>query len=259
MRNIILTFFIVLLTFPAAFAEPELKGSPSELSDYLASIGNYVTLSGESEVKVQADRAIVSIRVVTEDRSLHKALKSNQDLRTTIFGTLEKGGISADRISASRFSSTPQYGLFGKKPASYKVENLVKITIKDEKEFQEVSKVVDSFKEVDYEGVGFERSDKDELKRKAIERACDAVIKKKEIYENKLGVKLIPKKFVEGPVFDVSDASYAWGFLETATYGGRRAKEVGVAPSMQPGPSPFGEIVFRGNVYVEYYIESQQQ
>lgn len=259
MRNIILTFLIVLLTFPVAFAEPELKGSLSELSAYVTSVSNYVTLSGQSEVKVQADRAIVSIRVVTEDRSLHKALKSNQDLRETIFNTLKKSGISADKISASRFSSTPQYGFFAKKPSSYKVENLVKITIKDEKEFQEVSKIVDSFKEVDYEGIGFEHSNKDELKRKAIERACDAVIKKKEIYEKKFGVKLTPKKFVEGPVYDESGTRITEAFGRGVAYSLQMDKEPEPPSSVMVGPSPFGEITFHGNIYIEYYIESQEQ
>lgn len=259
MRNIIVTFFIVLLTLPSALAEPELKGSVSELSDYLVSTGNYVTLSGQSEIKVQSDRAIVSIRVATEDSSLHNALKSNQDLRTTIFGTLKKSGISADRISASRFSSTPQNGFFGRK--SYKVENLVKITIKDEEEFQEISKIVDSYKEVDYGGIEFERSDKDELKRKSIERACDAVIKKKDIYESKFNVKLIPKRFAEGSVVDVGGRSlYRGGAanISEGVFGFQKMRSVAQDASMQPGPSPFGEIVFRGNIYVEYYIESQQ-
>ena len=119
MRSIVAVCLIVLTASSVALAEPEIKGTPTELSNYLIDVPKLVVLSGTSELKVQAESAIVMISVNTESGSLHTALKSNQDLRKQIIGILNKSGISPDKIVASRFSSTPQYGLFGKKPSSY--------------------------------------------------------------------------------------------------------------------------------------------
>ena len=188
MQNSTIIFLAVLTVVVPVFAEPEIKGSPSELAGYLAGVPKYVTISGKSELKVTADRAIVTIGVLTESKSLETALKSNQDLRTKVVNLLHKGGIAAERIVASRFSSTPKYGLFSDKPSSYKVENLVKIEVVNEKDFQEVAKIIDSFKEVTYKGIEFELSNQDEMERKAIEKACDGVLQKRAIYENKLGI-----------------------------------------------------------------------
>jgi len=54
---------------PKLWAEPELKGSASELADHLAS-----TVTGESEVRVTSDRAVIGLKATTENESLQDAL-----------------------------------------------------------------------------------------------------------------------------------------------------------------------------------------
>jgi len=252
MRNIMAIIFMVLIISSATYAEPELKGSPTELTNYLCDMPESVILSGQSELKVQADSAFVKIGVVTSNSSLQNALKSNQDLRKKIFDILDKSGISSDKITASKFSSTPKYGLFDKKPSSYKVENIVKITIANERGFQEVAKIVDSFEEVYYRGTEFELSNKDEVKQKAIEQACDAVLKKKKIYEDKFGIALIPKSFSEGDVTQV-------GAEPDEGYSGRLKEEVSniYYSSRGEAGSSFGEIIFYGHVTADYIVENK--
>lgn len=50
------------LCMMALRAEPELKGSPAELTAYLATLPKTVSITGESELKAAADRAIVSFK-----------------------------------------------------------------------------------------------------------------------------------------------------------------------------------------------------
>ena len=66
--KIILTALITILVCAGTtlHAEPEIKSTASELAQYLKAMPRTVTLTGESDVKMAADRAIVSIRVVTE-------------------------------------------------------------------------------------------------------------------------------------------------------------------------------------------------
>lgn len=251
MRNTALFVLMLLLAMPTAFAEPELEGTPTELSEYLSGVPKHITLSGKSELKRQADQAVVTISVLTEDSSLETALKSNQNLRRQVQELLKKSGISKDKIKASRFSSTPQYGFFGKKPSSYKVENYVKITIANEKEFQEVAKLVDKFKGVEYKALNFEVSNKQQLEKEAIERACEDVLKKKKIYEDKFGIKLLLKVFSEADIHQISrdESGYA-GRSRLETY---KLSSSGLDVSV----SSFGEIVFTGHMTADYIIEEK--
>lgn len=121
MKKIIL-LVVLSLCFARAQAEPELKGTPAELSAFLTSVPKTVTVTGEAEMKIPADRALISLNVVTESKSLQDASRENQELRGRILRTLTERGIPAERIKASKFSSTPQYGMFKEKAKSYRVE-----------------------------------------------------------------------------------------------------------------------------------------
>src|SRR5262245_26462555 len=111
---------ILILGFaPLVHAEPELKGTPSELGNYLNTLHNTVLVTGEAEVKVPADRALVTLRVRTENHSLLEAIRSNEQVRAKMLSFLGEHGINGTNVQVSKFSSTPKYGAFGDKPKSY--------------------------------------------------------------------------------------------------------------------------------------------
>ncbi len=172
MRHVI-TVSLGLLLIQRLSAEPELKGSPTELATYLAGLPKTVSVAGESELKLSADRALISLRVSTEHKSLQDALRANQEIRSKIFNSLRDRDVPGDRIQASKFSSTPKYGMFSEKAKSYRVENIVKVIVRDEKEFQAVAHLVDAFAEVQYLGIEFDHSEKEGLKNKALAQALD--------------------------------------------------------------------------------------
>lgn len=101
-------------------AEPEIKGSPAELTTYLAGVPKLVSITGESELKVTADRALISLKVVIENKSLQDASRANQEIRARILRTLAEQGVPNERVKASKFSSTPKYGVFREKARSYR-------------------------------------------------------------------------------------------------------------------------------------------
>jgi len=175
-------------------------------------------------------------------------------VRSKITKALGEAGISSDKITPSKFSSTPRYGFFSKRPSSYEVTNLIKITIAGEKDFQEIARLVDGYKQVEYDGIVFERSDKDELEKKALEQACDDVLKKKAIYESKFAVKLIPKTFSEGAVFETGDTTVEY---ERAGYGLRAGLRQARYSAVEAPSTSFGEIMFRGQISVEYLPENK--
>ena len=263
MRHII-TFSFCLVLIQSLSAEPELKGSPSELAAYLGSLPKTVGVTGESELKVQADRAIIGLRVTTENKSLQEALRANQEVRSKILNSLKDHDIGADRIQASKFSSTPKYGMFGDKARSYRVENIIKITVIDEKQFQAAARLVDALPEVQYLGIDFEHSDKEALKKKAIAQALDHAIERTKLYEERLKVRLVPKSFSETAAVS-QGAPPAMPRIESTVFPARAKAPTPIpgatrdyAPAaMEEGVSLFGELFFMARVVVDYAVESK--
>jgi uncharacterized protein YggE len=257
----VLNLLLFILTCSAVAAEPEIKGTASELAQYLNSLPKSVTIVGEGEVKVPADKAIVSLKVTTESKALEGALRSNQEVRGKLLGHLKKQGSASERVQASRFSSTPRFGWFGEKAKSYRVDNLVKITVQDEKEFQTAASMVDSFPEVQYVGTEFELEGKEALKAKVLAQACDSANDRKKIYEEKFGLQLVPVKFSGGMVTQKMPANLG---NYPGAYGsgyGSATKESGAAGSIVPGlpigeegVSSFGELVYAAEVTVEFVV-----
>ena len=251
---------IAFATFTAR-AEPEIKGSPSELSAYLAALPGTVQIAGEGEVKTPADRAIVHLRIDSENKSLAEAIKLNHGVRAKLAAFLKEQGLGADRLQPAPFSSTAKQAIFSDKVKSHKVSTLVKITTHNEQEFQSVTKAVDQFNEVTYVRAEFEHSDKDVLKSRASAKACEDAERQKHVYEEKLGVKLVPKNIV--------DAKLAPELLLPRRYiaasGGTQPAYAGLPMSQSvralaqkedvEEETPFGELVFSSRVVVEYSVE----
>jgi len=245
-------------------AEPELRGTASDLSQYLAGVPRTVVVIGEAEVKVPADYATVSLKVSTDSKSLQEALRANHEVRNRLINYLKKQEIPADRVAASKFSSTPKFGLFGEKAKSYRVDNVVKVKVLDEKELQATSSAVDSWPEVQFVGVDFEHTDKEAQKRKAIELACENATERKKVYEEKLGLKLTPKSFSGGMVSQNEPVMINGGSYRGDAYSSSK----GIAPSgpahmaelaqVEEGISSFGELVYAVTINVEYEVAGKE-
>jgi uncharacterized protein YggE len=260
-------FALTFLTISKlAAAEPELKGSPAELAAYLGNLPKMVSIAGESEVKMPADRAVVSLKVSTEQKLLQDTLRANQEARAKIISMLKDRGIPSERVQASKFSSTIVTGIFGGKAKSYRVENVLKVKVQDEKEFQSVAHVVDVMPEVQFHGVDFEQTDKESIKSKALEQAIDNASARKRIFEDKLGVKLTPKSFAQIGAVPQSGRPYVTGTYYSeaaAVQGGSAAKRVTALPSPgyavveEESGSLFGEMTFTARVLVDYAVEAK--
>jgi uncharacterized protein YggE len=242
-------------------ADPELRGSAYDLEKFLSGVPKMVTVTGESEMKMPADRAIVMLKISTENKFLQDALKSNQVMRAKLLGYLKNKSIPLDRVQASKFSSTPKHGWFGDKAKSYRVDNFVKVTVQNEDEFQTVAGAVDNWADIQYLSIDFEHSNKDALKAQAIAKACDNAIEKKKMYEEKFGVSLVARKFSEGPVEergpmvaqrDVMREGLASGGTQPSSWAGKGPTE---SSAVEEGTSPFGELTYSVRVAVEYSVE----
>jgi len=249
MKQILFTVCLGV-NFVVSAAEPELKGTVTELRQHLEAADRMVSVSGDAEVKSPADRAIVTLRLISEAKSLQEALKANQTLRMKLVNTLKERGIPADRIDAGKFSSTPRHGVFSDKVKSYKVENQVKVAVLEEKELQDTARMLDELDGVEYGGMEFEHSKKQELKRKALAEALESATARKKIYEERLALNLTPVKFSESV---------------TAAPRPRIERAVDLVPSLggksavsEAEPiTGFGEMLFSAQVTVQYSVSGR--
>jgi uncharacterized protein YggE len=246
---------VLLLGFPV-LAEPEIKGTAPELAQFINGVPKTVAVTGDAEVRVPANRAVLSLRVITENRSLQESLRANADLRGKLTEYLKQQGISADRIQASKFSSTPKFGIFGEKAKSYRVENEMRISVQDEKEFQKATGAVDTWAEVQYNGVEFEYADKEAQKQNAITRACENAGERKKIYEDKFGLKLVPARFHEGEVGQRDATLRNVAAVKAREYDSSWSSGSSSASSATgESVSSFGELVYTAKVTVEYTVQ----
>ena len=218
MRNLSVLLAAALLA-SYCLADVELTGTPGDLQAHLAQASDRVNLVAEAEVKVEADRALVTVQVLTQNRNLRTALAENQRLRSDLVSHLEANGIAKELVKSSRYSSTPRPGLFTK-TGSYDVSNTATVTIEDERQFQVVAAFVDLHKEVSYQGVTFEHSNENQLKLDVIKTACDKLNATKRAYESGLGVKLTLVRFVEQRA---PSLQHAQDYLSIGGGGGRPA------------------------------------
>ncbi len=249
MKKTIFLIFSIFILCNAVFAEPEIKGTPNELSEYLKTLPETVVISTEATYEVQADSAVAIISVITENASLKKSLEQNQNLRNQIIAKLRNSGIGIQKITGTKFSSTPKHSILSKKPTSYIVENILKIVVSNDKEFQLVADIMDSNKEVYYRELKFEHTDREKHRLKVLDKAFDNIQEKKNLYEKRLGVTLTPKRF-----FDQKAPEYVLN--EELRY--KKSEYASKISSSTSGATPiFGELIYKASLNVEYIVKTK--
>ena len=248
MRKI--TLFLFLLLLPSfAQAEPEIKGTPDELTTYISSLPREVTLTGEAKLEIPSESGVVTIGIKTEDLQLKSSLLKNQSIRNEIITKLKNSGIKEDKIKGTTFSSTPEYGLFGKKPNNYVVENILKITIDKEKELQDVAGIVDTHKEVFYQGISLKEKDKAYIKSQLLNMAVSNARARQKVYETELGITLKPISFQE----ELSMEKIQVGRMDKGLASYKSMSE----SSAYREEMSLGEHIYNGRVIIKYRVVSK--
>lgn len=252
---------ILVITPVSARAQAELRGTPGELANHLTSLPQIVSIPGRGEITVAADKAEITLKVTTENKALFDSLRANQEIRARVAAYLKENGLGSNQIQGAKFSSTQRYGIFSEKAKSHRVDNFLKVTVRDEKEFQAVAAAVDRWDEVQFLGIDVLHSDKETLRSRARVLALDKATERRKLYEEKLGVKLVPKRFNESVVdpdaTDRRESYYGPGYGSSAGVGLSKSASPGrgAAEPIEGVGSPFGELTYTARIVVEYAVE----
>jgi len=242
-----------LLGCTASAAEPELRGTPGDLQHYLRLGNREVRLVGHAQQTVQADVGHVSVVVHTQARDLTAAIAANAQRRQALAQSLQSQGIDAKAIRAEKFSSSPQYGWFGKAPNSFDVNNRLIVDVTDERQLMIVTGAASSSPELSVGAISFEYSKQRELEEQVRRAAFDDALSKKAFYEQRLGATMRPADF---EFSDLSARGTAGGALEEIVVTGtrRQATNSYSAPDSPTVPS-FDEKDYQVSVTVTFAVE----
>jgi len=189
-----------LFASSSLLAQPQLSGTPDELREFLMPRPNLVNISGEGELTAFKDVAKVSLLVTTEARNLSDAMTSNQQLRQEMIQGFIAAGIAETEINNSKFSSSPQFGLFGRTPNRFEVAARMEVEVNTEEHLQLLAAAADSHPEVKFESTEFEHSLEDEFELQVREEALQDVMEQKAYYEANLGLQLRAVNFYYGGI-----------------------------------------------------------
>ena len=102
-------------------------------------------------VTAKSPLAKVSLMVTTEARDLSQPMTANQELRNGLIQDFISAGIPAGDINGSKFSSSPQFGFFGRDPSSQEVTARLEVEVKSEEHLQLLAAAADANDEVEFE------------------------------------------------------------------------------------------------------------
>ena len=252
-------FIISLVGFLSALstaspAEPELKGTPAELQKFLRTASHSVTLEGHAKQTVQADIGHVIVVVHTQGKDLTGAIVANGQRRDALTKTLLSQGIEAKAIRTEKFSTSPQFGWFGKTPSSYEVVNRLNVEVADERQVTIVTGAASGSPDLSIGVINFEYSKQRELEEQVRRSAFDDALAKKSFYEQRLGAKLVPTAFSFSD-FSARSTPGAMALQEIVVTGSRRSESESAHLSMPPPPPSFDEKEYEVTASVTFTIE----
>jgi len=256
MKQLYLLLVLSLLT-PICLAQPELKGNPIELRQFLSK-EQIVTLSAQAEERAYSDQAIIGLIVTTEKKLLSDSITSNRTLREILTQDLIKAGIEKEKIKSSKFSSSPQYGWFGKNPTSFEVVNRLSITINEEKHLEIIAKLTDQYEQIVLGNTEFKHSEEEKYRQLVKEKALQKILKQKELYESRLDVSLTTVGFSDSQIY-AQPTRGASVIEEIVVAGTRRSQSDSYVSSVKQrsvkGTTSFDEVKYQANISVRFKID----
>ena len=242
-----------------SLAQAQLSGTPDELREFLHPRPNTVNINGEGELTAYKDVAKISLMITSNERSLSQAMQVNQALRLELIQEFIAAGIPADAINNSKFSSSPQFGLFGRNPNSFEVSARMEIEVVSEEHLQLLAAAADEHDEVDFQSTAFEHSEQDAFEDQVTQMALQDVMAQKAYYESSLGLELKAINFFYGGIRQMARAMPRTMMTpELAMDSNNRPTASSLAVSSAPPVAPtFDEVEYQTNINVVFEIVNE--
>lgn len=231
-KHSLLFFLFSFFIFTNIFAQPELKGSPSDIREFLGTDRENIILEAESSDLIKPNQAAITLKIANSNPKLSVAMNENGKLRDKIISQLNQFGIENNFISISRFASSNNNSWVNS-PDNYEVFNKISVVVLSESQMQDVVKLIDQYKEVSIQNIEFQNITQNEFENEVRAKAIEKVLQQKSFFEKKLGLSLKPVQFKHF-------SSYLLNHTKSAT-------EI-------QNPSQFDEKVYKIKIIVEFQV-----
>ncbi|SUY66897.1 SIMPL domain-containing protein [Clostridium tetani] len=147
---------------------------------------------GVGSLKVQPDMAIVSLGIITEDKSLEKAQRENAKISDRVIRELQNMGIDRRDISTANYNIEAQYDYVDNKRVfrGYRVTNILSVNIRD---ITKVGEIIDASVKNGANNVGnvsFTISNPKHYNNRALKLAVENAVEKAMVIGNTLKVQV---------------------------------------------------------------------
>lgn len=242
-----------------ASAQPTLSGNPDELREFLMPRPNFVNINGEGELTSFKDVAKIGLLVTTEARTLSEAMVANQRLRDQLIAEFVAAGVPQTEINNAKFSSSPQFGLFGRTPNRFEVAARLEVKVNSESHLQLLAAAADTHAEVKFERTEFEHSLEDDFEDQVRELALQDVMEQKAYYEANLGLQLRAVNFFYGGIRKMSRAMPMTAAVQEMAMDTTGSRSAATLSQAEPAVAPsFDEVAYQTSVTVVFEIVNDE-
>ncbi len=204
-----------------------------------------ISVSGEGQVKVIPDEAILSFAVETKGEVSTKVKKENDVVIDKVLKYLKTTKINQKDIKSERVSLYPQYD-YSKKKNYYMASQTITITLRDLSQYEVIMDELVKLGVNRVNGVTFQSSEIDKLKSEARVLAIKDAQKKALDYAGALGQKV-------GKAIMVTDNSQP--YYNPPVYRNMMMAEAKLAGDSNQETIAVGEIEIRTNVNITFILE----
>ncbi len=212
-----------------------------------------ISASGNSELSIMPDEAIVRIKVETKEKTAKQAQDKNSEIMTKVQSALKRAGVDSDQIETDQFNlhQWTEWEPITRKSVTkgYRLYHTIKVTTDDlEKVGEFITVAVDAGAD-GIENVQFDLSDekKAEVKKEALQQASQNAKSKAQAVADGLGVRL-------GDILAIQESSFNYGPVFARGIAEMAVKAGGDDDMAPPAPVQPEQLTIRASVSVSYKI-----
>ena len=158
-----------------------------------------LSLTGEGEVTAAPDMAVLSLGVISEDRTARQALSANTRAMTALVEAMKKAGVAPGDLQTSGFNVSPKYSQIRPRPGDertapeivgYSVRNTLSVRIRNLGSAGEILDTAVSLGSNAISGLAFTVAEPKPLHNEARKAAMADALQKAALYAEAAGVTL---------------------------------------------------------------------
>jgi uncharacterized protein YggE len=212
-----------------------------------------ITVTGDADVLVKPDEAVVRFSVQTKDKDLDDAVGQNDSRTARVLKAMKKLGVSARHIKTDHMNIWPEYHHYESKVKAYRIRKSITVTVKDTDKLEKVLKEAIDAGANGIDGVQFRSTDLRKHKDKARLMAVKAAKEKAVDMAGALGQKIGRPRTISEQPSNFNGWGGWWGYGNVTAQ--NAVQNVGPAQGATGEITALGQIRINAKVMVAFELK----